>query len=194
MQIYAEHITAELDVVVLVRLDRDWTQWHNAHSNKAVTDCRLRPWCCHLWSYFKHTSFSCRHISRDIMCKHDVINIQHAHCSPDCKLPACNGYSYAPSPRLRVSLAASAWRRHRATSAYEQNTTSSTKPEIRNISLRRQTEEDRATAIGNMHKILGEDRTLVPKIWSRTDKHTHTDRQTRSSQYSAPLLGAEKQF
>jgi len=175
-----------------------WDWMETEHSDTMHTATRQlqtadsAPWCCHLWSYFKHTSFSCRHISRDIMCKHDVINIQHAHCSPDCKLPACNGYSYAPSPRLRVSLAASAWRQRRATSAYEQNTTSSTKPEIRNIPLRRQTEEDRATAIGNMHKILGEDRTLVPKIWSRTDKHTH--RQTRSSQYSAPLLGAEKQF
>ena len=37
------------------------------------------PRCCHLESYFKHTSFSCRYMSRDIMCKHDVMNIHHAH-------------------------------------------------------------------------------------------------------------------
>jgi len=37
-------------------------------------------WYFHLWSYFKHTSFSCRYIRRDIKCKHDVMNIQHAHC------------------------------------------------------------------------------------------------------------------
>jgi len=41
---------------------------------------------------------------------------------------------------------------------------------------------NRATAIGSMRKKL-------VKIWSRTDKNTHTDRQTRSSQYSFPLLG-----
>ena len=29
--------------------------------------------------YFKRTSFSCRYIRRDIMCKHDVMNIQHTH-------------------------------------------------------------------------------------------------------------------
>ena len=27
------------------------------NSNKAVIDCKLCPWCCHLESYFKHTSF-----------------------------------------------------------------------------------------------------------------------------------------
>ena len=68
--------------------------------NKAVIDRTLRPLYCHLWSYFKHTSLSCRYIHRDIMCKHDDMNIQHAHrglvgavsVSP----LACNGYSYAP--------------------------------------------------------------------------------------------------
>ena len=44
---------------------RKWT-------NKAVIDRRLRSRCCHLGSYFKHTSFSCRCIRRDIMRKHDV--------------------------------------------------------------------------------------------------------------------------
>ena len=64
----------------------------------------------------------------DITCKHDVIDIPHDHCGlvgSDCKKyfrasAACNGYSYAPRPRLRVSLAASAWRRRRAASAYVQ--------------------------------------------------------------------------
>jgi len=49
-------------------------------NDKAVTDCRLRPQCYHLQSYFKYTSFSCRFIRRDIMCKHVAMNIQHAHC------------------------------------------------------------------------------------------------------------------
>jgi len=49
--------------------------------NKAVIDRRLRPRCCHVDDYFKHTSFSCGWIRKDIrLCKHDVINIQHAHC------------------------------------------------------------------------------------------------------------------
>ena len=51
-----------------------------APRNKAVIDRRLRPRCCHLWGYFVHASFSCRCIRLDIACKHDVINIQHAHC------------------------------------------------------------------------------------------------------------------
>ena len=44
-------------------------------------------------------------------------------------------------------------------------------------------EEDRATAIGNMHKNVVKIGRVVPEISSRTDKHT--DRQTGSSQYSA---------
>ena len=52
----------------------------NSINNKAVTDHRLRSLCCHLRGYFKHTLFSCRYIRRDNMCKHDVINTQHAHC------------------------------------------------------------------------------------------------------------------
>jgi len=35
-------------------------------------------------------------------------------------------------------------------------------------------EKDRATVIGNMHKKLVKIRRAVPKIWSWTDKHTHT--------------------
>jgi len=52
----------------------------NCLDNKTVIDRRLRPRCCRMWSYFKRTSVSCRYIRRDIMCKHDVMNIQHAHC------------------------------------------------------------------------------------------------------------------
>jgi len=60
----------------------------NAVLKKAVIDRRLRPLCCYLWGYFKHTSFSCRYIRMDIVCKHDVMNIQHTHyglVGPDCK-------------------------------------------------------------------------------------------------------------
>jgi len=51
-------------------------------------------------------------------------------------------------------------------------------------------EEDRATAIGNMHEKFGKNGRVVPKTWSRTDKYT--DRQTRSSQYTASLSGRSK--
>jgi len=92
------------------------TQTHRQRyiCNKAVIDLRLRPRCFHLESYFQQTSFPCCYIRRDTACKHDVINIQHAHCGlagSDCKKQsqasaACNEYSYAPSPRLRVTLSA----------------------------------------------------------------------------------------
>jgi len=51
-------------------------------------------------------------------------------------------------------------------------------------------EEDRATAKGDMRKKFGEDRacSTVDMI---VDRETHTDRQTRSSQYSAPPSGTE---
>jgi len=62
-----------------------WSSSYDAISNflGSVTiklDRRLRPLCCHLWGYFKHTSFSCGYIRVDITCKLNVINIQHAHC------------------------------------------------------------------------------------------------------------------
>jgi len=57
------------------------------------------------------------------------------------------------------------------------NITPSTKPDIRNVSLRRprRTEEDRATATGNVHKKFGEDRTCR---YDRGQTHTYTQRQT----------------
>ena len=60
----------------------------DAGDNKAVVDRRLRPRFYHLGTYFKHRSFSCRYIRRDIVCKHDIISVQHAHCGLvglDCK-------------------------------------------------------------------------------------------------------------
>ena len=44
----------------------------NGKCNKAVIDRRLRPRCCHLESYFKHTSFSYHYIHRDITPAADV--------------------------------------------------------------------------------------------------------------------------
>jgi len=54
-------------------------------------------------------------------------------------------------------------------------------------------EEDRATAIGNMHKI-GKIARVVPEISSRTDRQTHTYTQTYSLQYVAPDPAGEVIF
>jgi len=74
------------------------------HYTPSATDCSwcIRPSCDNnlkqgrlrqvadsaTWRYFTRTSFSRRHIRRDIICKHDVTNIRHAHCGlkgPVCK-------------------------------------------------------------------------------------------------------------
>jgi len=60
------------------------------------------------------------------------------------------------------------------------NMTSATKPEIRIIHITTPSEEDRATATGNMHK-NGEDRTCSSGDMIADGQ---TLRQTRSSQYS----------
>ena len=70
---------------------------------------------------------------------------------------------------------ASSGRRRRATLAHM---TSSTKPEVY-MTYSTPSQDDRATAIGSVHKKLVKIGHAVPKIRSRTD------RQTRSSQYSA---------
>jgi len=57
--------------------------------------------------------------------------------------------------------------------------TSSIKPEVHKI-ITMPSEEDGATAIGNMHKNMVKIGRVVPNIGSRTDKHKdrQTDRQT----------------
>ena len=119
-----------------------------ARVNKAVIDRRLRPRCCQLESYFEHASFHCRYIHSD-----------------------------ASSPRLRVSLTGSAWRRRRAASSYVQ-----IRRHIQNRKCGRYhyapPEEDLATTIRNMHKNLVKIERVVPKIWSRTNTHTHTHTHT----------------
>jgi len=62
--------------------------------------------------------------------------------------------------------------------------TSSIKPEVHNVSLRR------AMAIGGMHKKFGEDRTCNSEDIIAGGR-TNTSTQTRSSQYFAALSGAE---
>jgi len=63
------------------------------------------------------------------------------------------------------------------------------KPEIHNVSQRRQRSTGQRPSVDNIHKSFGEVVYVVPEICSRTDRQTN--KQTRSSQYSAFLLGAE---
>jgi len=51
-------------------------------------------------------------------------------------------------------------------------------------------EEDQATATGNMHKTIGQCGHTVFALYNRTDKHT--DAQTYSSQYFTTLLKQSK--
>jgi len=60
--------------------------------NKAVIDRRLRPRCCHAWSYFMHTSIS----RKDIMC-YSRPRPRRPKSRPVSVSPfARNGYSCAP--------------------------------------------------------------------------------------------------
>ena len=117
---------------------------HMVHtqSNKAVIDCRLCPLCCHTWSYFKRMSFYCRYIHRDIICKHDVMNIQKVSDLADPGRPksrpmsvsplACNRYSYLPN--LHVGCASTSWAATMSCISLCASITWSIKLELHNIS------------------------------------------------------------
>ena len=158
--------------------------YENCRKNKAVIDCHL---CC----YIKHTSFLCRYIRRDIMCKHDIINIQHSHCSlvgptaessPERPLPETGIFTRQSQGCVSASLAASAWRRHRATSELMCKYDVIHKREIRNVSLRRQRTTEQWPQV-TCSKIW-----WWPDVWFRR-YNDRSHRQTRSSQYSAPYCG-----
>jgi len=68
-----EHLP-ELQAVKVTR-----TVITNPQTNKAIIDRRLRPPVLPPVELLC-TSISCRYMRTDIMCKHDVMNIQHAHC------------------------------------------------------------------------------------------------------------------
>ena len=140
-----------------------------------------------------------------IMCKHDVMNIQHARCGlvgPDCKnsperpLPATGILKAA---YVSASLAQPGGDVEHPISLCA-NMMSSTKREINNISLRHQRRTmpwPQVTCTKKLVKI----RRVVPEIWSQTN--THTDRQTNMlitmlllgffwSIFAPPLLGWSK--
>jgi len=120
-------------------------------TRQSITEGRLALSVA-IWGVtIKHTPFYCRYVYTSA---------------------ACNGYSCTPSPRVSMTLTASAWQRRRATSAcvqiWRHPQTATTKQ------ITRPPEEDRATTIGNMHKKLVKIGRVVPKIWFlTTDRHTH---------------------
>jgi len=121
--------------------------------NKALIDRRLRPRCCHLGSYFKRPK------------------------SSPVRPLACNWYycaQFITKPKaacaLRVSRAATS-----SNFGLWANVTSSIKPEVHNVSLRRQ----RKT----------EPWVTCTKIWLRSDTQTHaqTDRQVRHAHHRSRI-------
>ena len=49
----------------------------SSRTHKQTTTFHM-PYVHMLTTVVEHTTFACRYIRRDIMCKHDVMNIQHA--------------------------------------------------------------------------------------------------------------------
>ena len=154
--------------------------------------------CCHLCSYFKHTLFTYRYIGYAWTLLASMVSListrplrpsgpwlQEVVPSVRClqrvfvraKLKAAYVSASLPQPggdvEHPISLCA--------------NMTSSTKPEIRNVSLRRQRWTEPRPYVTGTKKFVKIGRVVL-ETWSRTDKpthtQTHTDRQTRSSQYS----------
>jgi len=141
-----------------------WSKSSIPNKKKAVTDRRLRPRSCHLESYLKRPKSS---PVRSLACNWYYCAQFTAKSKAECV--------------LRFSWAATS-----SNFGLWANVTSSIKPEVRIVSLRRQKRTDARPYV------------TCTKIWlDRTcssedmiaDRQTHTHKQTRSSQYSAPLLG-----
>jgi len=130
------------------------------------------PLCCHLRSYFMRPKSS---PVRPLAC--NWYHCAHFVAKPK---PACAlRFSWAAVKSSNLGLCA--------------NMTSSIKPEVHNVSLRRQRREDRATVTDNTHKNFGEDRTcssedmIVDRQTGRqTDRHTHTHTHTHAH-HNTPL-------
>ena len=125
--------------------------------NKAVIEGRLRPRCCYLGSYFKRPK------------------------SSPVRSLACNWYycaQFTAKPKAACALRFS-WAVTSSNLGLWANMTSSMKPEVQRITA--QPEEDRAPAVDNIHKKIGEDQTCTSQdmIGDRqTHKHTHTHART----------------
>jgi len=158
------------------------SQWTTAGSaavsNRAVIDRKLCRRCCHLGSYFKHTSFSCHYIRMDITCKHEWHEWHKCSTHP---LRPCRPWLQEVVSSIRclqrVLLHAKPQAEYvwaslpQPSSGVEQpvslcaNMMLSIKPEICNISLCRQMRtkpRPLVTCTKNLVKI----RSVVPEIWS----------------------------
>jgi len=123
--------------------------------NKAVTDRRLRPRYCHLASYLRRSRPRLQEVVQNVRCLQRIfLRAKHKAEYVWASLPQPGGEFEQPQLMCKCSVI------HKTGSTYH----STTSPE-----------EDRATATGNMHIKFGR---VVPKVWSRTDKHTDTHSQT----------------
>jgi len=125
----------------------------NSTNNKAVTDRRLCPKCCHLGSYLWPTRTWLQEVVLSLHCLQRVFLCAKpkAACEPHCLSLAMSSSS--------LSLCA--------------NTMSSLKQEVRNVSPCHQRRNEPWPQITHTKNLVQIGR-LVPKIWSQTDKHTDT--------------------
>jgi len=165
-------------------------------------DRRLRPRCCQPWSSFKRTSFRVA-IYAGTLCANMMSWIFNtptaAHSRPRPRRPKSvstlprNGYSYTPF--IAKSKSACGLCFHQLGGHVELPSMTSS------INRKYITYGDAVTGGPSYgHKLHARKKLIkigraVSEICSRTDKQTnsyrHTHRQTRSSQYSAPLSGAK---
>ena len=123
--------------------------YKTVQSNKADTDRRLHPLCCHLGSYFKRPKSS--------------------HVRP----LACNWYycaQFVAMPKAACALSFK-WQATSSNLGLWANMTSSIKPELYNVSLRRQSRTERwpqVTCTRNWWRS-----GVWFRRWPRTDKDTH---------------------
>ena len=123
--------------------------------NKTVIDRRLRPRCCHRGSYFERPK------------------------SSPMRPLACNWYycaQFIAKPKVACALRFS-WAATSSNLGLWANMTSSIRPEVHNLSLRRQKMTEPRQKVTCTKKSVKIGRVVL-KIWSRTDKHT--DRQTET--------------
>jgi len=131
------------------------TEPRTKYENKTVIDRRLRPRCCHRGSYFERPK------------------------SSPMRPLACNWYycaQFIAKPKVACALRFS-WAATSSNLGLWANMTSSIRPEVHNLSLRRQKMTEPRQKVTCTKKSVKIGR-VVPKIWSRTDKHT--DRQTET--------------
>ena len=123
--------------------------YSHSHFNKAVVDRRLRPRCCHPVSYFKRPKSSpVRPLACNRYCSAQLIAKPKAACAARLQL---GGDVEQP------------WLISKHDVIHKTGSTQHITPPP---------EEDRATALGNVHKKIGEDRTCNSEDMI-ADRRTH---------------------